>query len=133
MSDFSVYTAEQITDWMSQGTIEAAPTDLYVTVFDSGGNELDGDFPNARAQTSTGTDWNEDADGTGFTNANNIDFGEAASDVTDVTDVALYDASTGGNEIARYQLTDAPFDVSAGTNLIFLSDDIDFDVRDRTE
>jgi len=133
MSDFSVYTAEQITDWMSQGTVATAPTDLYVTVFDSGGNELDGSFPNARFQTDTGADWNEDADGTGFTNANNIDFGEAASDVTDVTDIALYDASTGGNEIARYQLTDAPFDVSAGTNLIFLSDDIDFDVRDRTE
>lgn len=133
MSDFSVYTAEQITDWMSQGTIDAAPSNIYVTVFDSGGTELDGSFPNARFETTTGTDWDEDADGTGFTNANNIDFGEAASDVTDVTDVALYDASTGGNEIARYQLTDAPFDVSAGTNLIFLQDDIDFDVKDRTE
>ena len=136
MSDFSVYTAEQIRDWMSQGSVATPPTNLYVAVFDSGGNEVSGDFVNDRVETTTGTDWDQvTGDTTSFTNAGNLDFGEAASDVNDIVDVALYDdtLANGGNEIARYSIDGSPFDVSAGTNLIFLTEDLSFDVRDRTE
>jgi len=136
MSDFSVYTAGQIRDWMSQGTIDAAPSNIYVALFDSAGNEVSGDFVNDRVETTAGTDWEQESgDTTSFTNANNLDFGEAEVDVNDIVDVALYDdtLSNGGNEIARYAIDDSPFDVSAGTNHIFLVNDLSFDVRDRTE
>lgn len=130
MTDFSVYTAEQIVDWMSQGTIASPPTNLYVTLFDSGGNEVDADFPNARLETAP-ADW--DVVGTSFENNVNLDFGEAAADVTGIVDVALYDAATGGNEIARYQINNTPKDIAAGTNAIYLIGELSFDVIDRTE
>ena len=133
MSDFSVYTAEQIVDFMSQGVVEAAPGNIYVALFDSGGNEVSGDFANDRVETTAGADW--DVVGTDFENAVNIDFGEAAVDVNGIVDVALFDdtLANGGNEIARYAMNDTPFDVSAGTNHIFLIGELTFDVRDRTE
>lgn len=132
-SDFSVYTAGEIADWMSQGTITTPPSNLYVAVFDDTGTEVSGDFANDRPSTATGTDWTIVS--TGFENANQIDFGEASVDVTNIQDVALFDAdlATGGNEIARYDITEALFDVSAGTNLIFSPGDLSFDVVDRTE
>lgn len=132
MSDFSVYTAGQIADWMSQGTIETAPSDLYVTVFDDTGTERASDFASGgRVSTTTGTGWNIVA--TGFENANEVSFGEATADVTNLQDIALFDAATGGNEIARYNLSGAPFDVSSGTTLAFPAGNISFDVQDRTE
>jgi len=132
MSDFSVYTAGQVADWMSQGTIATAPSNLYVTVFDDTGTERASDFASGgRVSTTTGTDWS--IVNTGFENANDIDFGEAVGDVNNLTEIALFDASTGGNEIARYALSGAPFDVSDGTTLIFPAGNISFDVQDRTE
>lgn len=131
MSDFSEYTAGQVVDWMSQGTVATPPTNLFVTVFDSSGTELDASFDNARASTTTGPDW--DVTNTAFVNADEIDLGEALNDVTDVQDIALYDAETGGNEIARYALTDNPFDVAEGSFLVFEPGEIDFNVIDRTE
>lgn len=131
MSDFSVYTAGEIADWMSQGTVETPPTSLYVTVFDDTDTELDGDLANARAETTTGTDW--DIVSTGFENAADIDLGEATTELTNVEDVALFDAATGGNEIARYTIEQAPFNVAEGSNLIFNAGELSFDVVDRTQ
>jgi len=132
MSDFSVYTAGQIADWMSQGTIDAAPSELYVTVFDDTGTERASDFGSAgRVSTTTGTDW--DIVSTGFENGIAIDFGEAIGDVTNLQDIALFDASTGGNEIARYTQSGAPYDVADGTTLVFPIGNVTFDVIDRTE
>jgi len=130
MSDFSEYTAEQFVDWMSQGTVETPPSNLYVTLFDSGGDEVDADFPDMRLETSP-DDW--DVVDTSFENNVNLDFGEAADDVDGIVDVALFDAETDGNEIARYQIEDSPKDISAGTNAIYLIGEISFDVRDRTQ
>jgi len=131
MSDFSVYVAQQVADWMSQGTVETPPSNIYVTVFDDTGTELDGSFIDARAETTAETDW--DSPATDFENANEVSLGEATEDVTNITDVALYDAETDGNELARYQLTDAPFDVSDGSTLLWQPNQLTFDVIDRTE
>ena len=132
MSDFSVYTAEQVADWMSQGTIETPPSELYVALFDDTGTERSSDFASGgRVSTTTGTDWT--ITNTAFENGDEVSFGEAASDVNNLQDIALFDASTGGNEIARYGLSGAPFDVSDGTTLTFPAGNITFDVVDRTE
>ena len=132
MSDFSVYTAEQIADWMSQGTIETPPSNLYVALFDDTGTERSSDFASGgRVSTTTGTDWT--ITNTAFENADEVSFGEATVDVNNLQDIALFDASTDGNEIARYELSGAPFDVSSGTTLAFPAGNITFDVVDRTE
>lgn len=136
MSDFSVYTAQQITDWMSQATVASAPTNLYIALFDNTGTEVSGDFLNDRPETAAGTEW--DVVGTNDTDFENnaaIEFGEASVDVDNLEDVALFDdtLANGGNEIARYQMEDAPFDVAAGSTLTFNPGDLSFDVIDRTE
>lgn len=135
MSDFSTYTADQVADWMSQGTIATAPSNLYIAVFDDTGTEVSGDFLNDRVTTTAGTGWSFiDAEQTNFENANAIDFGEAASDVNNIEDVAIYDdtLANGGNEIARYTITDAPFDVASGSKLIFEAGELEFNVIQRT-
>jgi hypothetical protein len=140
MSDFSVYTAGQIVDWLSQGTIDAAPSNIYVALFDDTGSEVSDLFQNDRPSTTAGGDWNET--NTGFENATEITFGEASQDIENITEVALYDDSlaNGGNELARYalsdassQFTNAPFDVSVGTIVQYEIGTLNFDVLDRTE
>jgi len=135
MSDFSTYTADQVADWMSQGTIATAPDPIYVAAFDDTGTEVSGDFANNRVETTAGTDWSFiDAEQTNFENAVEIDFGEAVGDVNDIEDVALYDdtLANGGNELARYTITDAPFDIADGSKLIFEIGELEFDVIQRT-
>jgi len=132
MTDFSPYTAQQVADWMSQGTINAAPSNIWVTLFDDTGTELDGDVANGRVSTTAGTDW--DSPGTDFDNAVEIDFGEAQANIT-IQDVALYDSDTGGsnNELARYSIDAAPQDVNSGVRVFFSAGDLSFDVVDNTE
>ena len=135
MSDFSTYTADQVADWMSQGTVATPPDPIYIAVFDDTGTEVSGDFQNDRVETAAGTDWSFiDAEQTNFKNASAIDFGEAVGDVNNIEDVALYDdtLTNGGNEIARYTITDAPFDVADGSKLVFEGGELEFNVIQRT-
>jgi hypothetical protein len=115
---------------MSQGVVASPPSDLYVTLFDDTGTELDGDLQNGRVQTSAGGDWG--LVGTGFENSSEINFGEALADIT-IQDVAIFDAASGGNEIARYDIDSAPDDRNTGTRIFFPANDLSFDVVDRTE
>lgn len=133
MSDFSTYTASQVADWMSQGTVETPPGSLWVTLFDDAGNELNADLQNGRVETTAGTDWNI-VNTNDFENGVEIDFGEATSDIT-IQDVAIYDSDTGGsnNELARYEISTAPDSRSSGTRIFFATGDLSFDVLDRTE
>jgi hypothetical protein len=118
-------------NWLSQGTVDTPPTSIYVAVFDQSGTERSSDFLNGRVEVPAGSGW--DVTDTAFQNAAEVSFGEASVDVNDIEDVALYDAATGGNELARYPHDDAPFDVADGTTHLFQAGDLQFDVIDRTE
>lgn len=131
MTDLSEYAGTQFTNWLSQGTIDSAPSTLYVTVLDSSDNDLAADLSNARNGVSAGSGWNSIA--SAFLNDNDISLGEATTDLTDVTQVALYDSPSGGNLLARYEFDDAPVDISEGTELIFGNGDITFDIIDVTQ
>lgn len=131
MSDLSAYAAGQFVDWLSQGTIATPPSSLYVALFDQTGAEVSTDFVNNRVEVPAGTGWNKV--GTDFENADTVSFGEAAVDVSDIVDVALFDAATGGNELARYPHDEAPFDIAEGTTHLFEPADLQFEVVDRTE
>ena len=120
---------------MSQGTVATPPNNLYIALFDDTGTEVSGDFANDRVTTTTGTDWGfSDAEGTNFQNANEINFGAANADVNNIQDVALYDDSlaNGGNEIARYALDNAPTSIASGSNAIFDTGELEFNVVQRT-
>jgi hypothetical protein len=132
MTDFSAYLAEEITDWMSQNTqLDTPPAALWVTVFDDTDTELSSSLTQARQDVSTSGGWTKN--GTNFENANQISLGEAAGQLSNVQDVALFDAETGGNLIARYTINEAPFNVADGSELTFEAGDLSFDVVDRTE
>ncbi len=131
MSDFSVHIAGEILDLMTQGTVRTPPSNIFIAVFDDAGTERSSDFQNGRASTSAGTDWT--ITNTEVENANEISLGEATVDVTNLVDVALFDASTGGNKLAQYTMDATPFDVSTGTTLTFPASDLSFDVVDETE
>lgn len=132
MSDLSEYLAGELVDWFSQGNQMPTPPDpVYVTLFDDTGTELAGDLENGRVGLAAGTDW--DRVGTDFQNAVEVNFGEALVDIANIEDVALYDAASGGNLLARYTKNDAPTDVSDGTRVFFGAGDLAFDVVDITE
>jgi len=133
-SDFSQYTATQVAEWISQGNVEQPPSDLYIAVFDDTNTERSGDFQNDRPQTATGTDWNIVSTNS-FENNDAIAFGEAETDVDNLVDIALFDdtLANGGNEIARYEMNDTPFNVAEGSTLTFNAGDVSFDVQDRTQ
>ena len=131
MSDFSEYLAGQIVDWMSQGTVDSPPTTVYVALFDADGTEVSTDFENDRVAVDADTGWN--VTNTSFENADVVDFGEAAEDISDIEEVALYDAATDGNELAQYAMDSTPFNIAAGSSLQFPAGDLQFDVIDRTE
>ena len=132
MTDFSAYLAGEIVDWMSQDTqLDAPPTDVYVTIFDDSDTEQNGSFTGARAAVAAPGGWT--VTGTAFENTNLVDLGEASQTVSNITDVALYDAETGGNELARYEITEAPFTVANGSELTFEAGELSFNVADNTE
>jgi len=131
MSDFTVYTALEIVEWLSQGTIDAAPSNIYVGLHDDTEAEVSTDFLNDRVETTAGTDW--DVNQTSFENANVIDFGEALNDVSNITFVSLNDAATGGNQLAFYELSGAPFSISSGSTASFPAGELEFDVIDRSQ
>ena len=129
MSDFSPYLAGEIVDWMSQDTaFDDQPSALYVTVFDDDDTELDGNLTDARAEVSTADGW--DRTNTSFENDDQISLGDASTELTNVTDVALFDAASDGNVLARYEIEQAPFNVAEGSELSFEAGELSFDVID---
>jgi len=72
---------------------------------------------------------------TTFENNAAIEFGEATEDVNNLQDVALFDdnLASGGNEIARYTMGNAPFSVAESSTLTFEIGGLSFDVEDRTQ
>ena len=131
MSDFSVHIAEEIRDLMSQGTVRTPPSTVYVALFDSTDTERSTDFENDRVAVAAGSGWN--VTNTSFENANVVDFGEATADVDNLEDVALFDAETDGEELARFQMDGTPFNIASGSTLEFPAGDLSFDIIDRTE
>jgi len=128
-NDFSPYTAGEITDWLSQGVdMPTAPTELFVTVFDDTNTELDSSLSNAREGISTSGGWTKT--GTAFENTNQVSLGEATANLTNIQDVALYDAATAGNQLARYTISNGPFDLADGSTLVFDPAELSFDVLD---
>lgn len=132
MTDFSQYLADEIVDWMSQDTqMDTPPTDVYVTVFDDTDTERDGSLTDARTAVSTTDGWT--VTNSAFENTNDVELGEASEDIENIEDVALYDAETDGNELARYEINEAPFTVADGSTLTFEAGELSFNVVDNTE
>ena len=131
-SDLSVDLASEIGSAIFKNEVTAIQpvANVYVTLFDALGNELDADLENGRVETSP-ADWTE-LTGSSFENAATVDFGEALADIDDIAEVALFDDDTAGTELARYDLEEVN-SVAENTRVFFEVGQLDFDVLDRTQ
>lgn len=130
-NDFGADFATDITEMFSAGTqVPAPPGTVYVTLYDDTGTELDGDLANGRVGVSTGSGWTKT--NTAFENAAEIDFGEAASDIT-VQEFAIKDADdtdANANEYFRADIDSAPQDFTSGTRVFFAAGELNVDILD---
>lgn len=119
------YSGVEILEWAFKNVdVDPAPANQYLTVLDSTGTDLAGDFPNARLETAP-ADWT--LTNTDIENAGELTLGEATADVNDITYAALYDASTGGNELLRTTIQGGPYDVTTGTEFRWEAGGLTFD------
>jgi len=129
--NFGPYLAEEIAEWLFDGVdVDASPGTVHVAIFDDTDTEVTSDFANGRVSMAT-SDWTEN-NATEYENAVDIDFGEASVDVNNIESIALYDSSTGGNELVRANETDAPFDVSSGSSYTITAGNQTIDVLEYT-
>jgi len=131
MDDFGIDLAEDLTDYIVDGTdIPAASATYYVTLYDDTGTELNGDLQNGRVGVGT-ADWTE-TDATAFENAAEVDFGEVtATGTITVQEFAIKDAdATDANSRVLYRaaITNAPQDFAADTRVFFEAGELDVDV-----
>jgi hypothetical protein len=128
----SQYLAGEIVDWLANATqLDTPPGTLYVSVLDDTNADLNASFPNAPVGVGS-ADWNRS--GTQFENGVNVNLGEATQDLNNIEDIVIYDGSDPGtdNELLRTPITDGPFDVTDGTQVVFESGDITYDAVEST-
>jgi hypothetical protein len=134
-NDFGTDFAEELANYFISGTdITAPPTDVYVTLYDDTGTELNGDVSNGRVALSVGGDIQQGGDATQFENAVEVNFGEATSDIT-VQEFAIKDQDANDAtalEYFRADVTNAPQSYTSGTRVFFAVGDLDVDILDQT-
>lgn len=100
-ANFTTYISDQVLNWMKGTTFAAAPAALYVDLLDSGSssvlNTISGSANRQAVTLGTITD-----DGTGriVSNSADVDFTASAAAGATVAYMAIYDAITGGNQLA---------------------------------
>jgi hypothetical protein len=130
-NDFAPDFAAELTEYFASGTdITAPPATVYVTLYDGAGNELNADLQNGRVGVTVGSGWTRT--NTAFENTNEINFGEALSDIT-VQEFAIKDSDADDAtalEYFRADIVDAPQDFAAETRVFFAAGDLDVDILD---
>lgn len=129
MTDLSLYQGNKILRWLAGNTFPAAPANAFLALFDgdpkAGGSEV---TTTIRAAGRLALSFAALASGTGnvlTTNAD-ADFGPSDGSVPNLDYVAVYDASSAGNLLWSRLLPGAPYNVTPGTDVKFLSGDITF-------
>jgi len=134
-NNFGADFAAQLADYFISGTdITAPPTNVYITLYDDTGAELNGSLQNGRVAIAPGTDFQQGADATVFENGVEVNFGEATADIT-VSEFAIKDndaTDTNALEYYRGDVTGAPLDFSDGVRVFFSAGELSVDILDQT-
>lgn len=123
----SNYLATEIIEWLANAEdFDTAPDTLYVSVEDDTDTDLSDDLQNAPVGIGS-SDWV--TSDTTFKNDTDVNLGEASANLDNVETITIYDGSDPGedNLLLETPITNGPFDVSDGTELIFESGDIEYD------
>lgn len=129
MTDLSLYFANKLLRWMAGNAMPSAPASVFMALYDgdpkSGGSEV---TTTIRAAGRLALSFAALASGTGnvlTTNAD-VDFGPSDGSVPNLDHVAIFDASSSGNLLWARALPGAPYNVTPGTDVKFLTGDITF-------
>jgi hypothetical protein len=126
MASLSQYLEDEILEWIKGTTFAAAPTTVYVDLLDSGDlsilNTIAGSANRQSITFGTIT-----TDGTGRIMSNSADITFTASAVGSATAVAaaIYDAQTGGNQLAQQDLASSKA-ISSGDEVKFSAGNLTF-------
>ena len=107
--DASVYLADNLRDHIFRTSSWTKPTNLYIALLDSGQTELTGNGYARVQRDPADANWSDEATAGQTKNVAAITFPTPTpSDWSAAHWVAIFDASSGGNEIGR-SLLDSPF------------------------
>lgn len=126
MASLSSYLETEILEWVKGTTFAAAPATVYVDLLDSGDlsilNTIAGSANRQSITFGTIT-----TDGTGQIMSNSADITFTASAVGSATAVAaaIYDAQTGGNQLAQQDLSSSKA-ISNGDEVKFSAGNLTF-------
>jgi hypothetical protein len=76
MSDLTKYTASQFINWLTQGQINQAPSQIYVGLINNVEKEISAAFLSGRIKTDAANDWNRTGQSK-VVNENKIVFSDA--------------------------------------------------------
>lgn len=105
MSDMSAYLGDKLLNWIKGSAFGSAPSNVYAALYngdpDSGGTELTGTINLTRQAVTWGS-----VSARAVANSAEVDFGTANNTGT-ATYVALFDASTSGNQLSKKSISSA--------------------------
>jgi len=134
-NDFGTDFAEELAAYFLTATdITAPPTDVYVTLYDDTGTELNGSLQNGRVAVSTSGGFSQGADATQIENAAEVNFGEATADIT-VQEFAIKDSDADDAtalEYFRADINSAPQDFATNTRVFFEAGQLTANILDKT-
>lgn len=133
-SDLTPYLGNRILRWLGGNNMPSAPSNVYLALFDgnplSAGTEVGADVRAATPREPI--TWSVPAAGTTITMASSADADFGASEgPCDITHVAVFDAASGGNMLAKKALS-SPVSVILGTQVNFLAGDLVFNIGSAT-
>lgn len=134
-NDFASEFAAELAAYFISGTdITAPPTDVFVTLYDDTGTELNSSLQNGRVAVSTSGGFAQGADATQFENAAEINFGEATADIT-IQEFAIKDSDADDAtalEYFRADINNAPQEFTDNTRVFFEAGQLTANILDQT-
>jgi hypothetical protein len=133
MSDLTEYTASQFINWLTQGQINQAPSQIYVGLINDIGKEISGGFLSGRIKTVAADDWDRTGQSK-VVNQNKIVFSDANENFF-IDSVALFesDINEGGEKLIEIPVDDAPVIVLSGNDVRIDPTELEFDMLNVNE
>jgi hypothetical protein len=133
MSDLTEYTASQFINWLTQGQINQAPSQIYVGLINDIGKEISGGFLSGRIRTVAADDWGRTGQSK-VVNENQIVFSDAQGNFF-VDAVALFesDINERGEELIEIPVVGGPVTVLSGNDVRIDPTELEFDMLNVNE
>ena len=126
MASLSSYLETEILEWVKGTTFAAAPATVYVDLLDSGDSSILNTIAgSANRQAITFGTITTDGTGQIMSNSSDITFTASAVGSATATAAAIYDAQTGGNQLAQQDLASSKA-ISNGDEVKFSAGNLTF-------